>query len=77
MPASKLSVSEAARRMGVSRQSLHAVMAGSAALTTDMAVRLSKLLGGGSEVWVAMQTAHDLALSEQRLADTVIKPAFA
>jgi addiction module HigA family antidote len=74
-----LSVSEAARRLGVSRQALHAIFCGRAALTPDMAVRLGRLFGKSPVLWLRMQTAHDLWHAENRLAENevVIKPAVA
>jgi addiction module HigA family antidote len=40
LPALGLSVSEAARQLGVTRQTLHRIMAEKASITPEMAVRL-------------------------------------
>jgi len=56
----RLSVSEAARRMGVSRQSLHAVLSGESAVTADMALRFGRLVNGSPELYVQMQAKRDL-----------------
>jgi addiction module HigA family antidote len=56
-----LTVSSAARRLGVSRQQLTSVMAGRSAISPEMAVRLEKGVGGSARLWLAMQAAHDLA----------------
>jgi len=47
LPALKLSVSEAARQLGVSRQTLHRIMAGTHSITPEMAVRIGKFCGNG------------------------------
>lgn len=69
LPALELSVSEAARQLGVSRQTLHRIMAGTHAITPEMAVRLGKFCGNGPRLWLAMQQAYDLWHAERRLRD--------
>ena len=61
-----LSVTEAARQLGVSRVALSRVLNGRAAVSADMAVRLGLWLGTGPEVWVNMQAAYDLWQAEQK-----------
>ena len=60
LPALKLSVSEAARRLGVSRQQLHRVLACTYPITTEMALRIGKLTGNGPGLWLRMQQNYDL-----------------
>ena len=45
LPTLGLSVSEAARRLGISRQQLHRVLACTHPITTDMALRIGKFAG--------------------------------
>jgi addiction module HigA family antidote len=71
LPALDLTVSAAARMLGVSRQMLHRVLGEQAALTPEMAVRVGKLCGNGPRVWLAMQQARDLWLAERDLAEQV------
>jgi addiction module HigA family antidote len=52
-------IGEIATLVGVSRQTLHRVMAGESAITPDMAVRLGKLCGNGPDLWLRMQAAYD------------------
>ncbi|MCH9019896.1 MAG: HigA family addiction module antidote protein [Proteobacteria bacterium] len=73
LPALELSVSEAARQLGVSRQTLHRIMAGSHSITPEMAVRLGKFCGNGPRLWLAMQQAYDLWHAELRLRDQIDK----
>src|ERR1700724_3133533 len=63
----KLTVAEAARRMKVPRPALYAVLNGSAAVTADMALRFARLTGGAPELYLNMQTGHDLEVAQQRL----------
>jgi addiction module HigA family antidote len=67
LPALDVSVSEAARQLGVSRQSLHRIMAGQQPVTVEMALRLGRFCGNGAALWLRMQQAYDLWHAEQRL----------
>jgi addiction module HigA family antidote len=69
LPALGLSVSEAARRLGVSRQQLHHIIACTHPITTEMALRIGRLAGNGPGLWLRMQQAHDLWHAEQRLKE--------
>ena len=62
-----LSVSEIAKRLGVSRQQLHRVLAGTHPITTEMALRIGKFAGNGPGLWLRMQQAYDLWHTEQKL----------
>lgn len=55
-----ISVTEFARRLGVSRVTLSRVVNGRAAVSADMAIRLAAALGGTAESWLQMQVAYDL-----------------
>jgi len=57
---SGMSVSEFARRLGVSRVALSRVVNGRAAISADMALRLAAALGGSPESWLVMQASYDL-----------------
>ena len=60
LPALDMSVSAAARALGVSRQTLHRILAGTSPVTPEMAVRLGKFCGNGPDLWASMQTKYDL-----------------
>lgn len=60
LPALDLSISQAARDLQITRQSLHRILAGQAAITPDMAVRLEKLCGVPSQFWLNRQQSHEL-----------------
>ena len=61
-----LSVSEFARRLGVSRVALSRVVNGRAAVSAEMALRLCEALGGTAESWLHMQVAYDLWRASKR-----------
>ncbi|MBA4391921.1 MAG: addiction module antidote protein, HigA family [Desulfobacca sp.] len=67
LPTLGLSVSEAARRLGVSRQQLHRILACTHPITTEMALRIGKFAGNGPALWLRMQQAYDLWHTEQRM----------
>jgi addiction module HigA family antidote len=56
-----LSVTEFAKRLGVSRVALSRVVNGRAAVSAELAIRLGEFLGGSAEVWLRMQAQYDLA----------------
>ena len=68
-----LSVSEAARRLGVSRQQLHRILACTHPITTEMALRIGKFAGNGPGLWLRMQQAYDLWNAENRMAGELSK----
>jgi addiction module HigA family antidote len=61
-----LTVTQAARVLGVTRQALNNVVNAKAAISPDMAIRLDKAFGGGAEAWLAAQIAYDLAQARRR-----------
>jgi addiction module HigA family antidote len=67
LPELELSVSEAARRLGVSRQQLHRILGCTHPITVEMALRIGKLAGNGPGMWLRMQQNHDLWRVEQKL----------
>ncbi|MGB7219913.1 MAG: HigA family addiction module antitoxin [Vicinamibacterales bacterium] len=60
LPALRLTVTVAARQLGVSRQTLHGILAGKAGVTAEMAVRLGKFCGNGPHLWLRLQQDYDL-----------------
>ncbi|NOT15344.1 MAG: HigA family addiction module antidote protein, partial [Methylotenera sp.] len=51
LPAMGLTVTEAAEQLGVARVTLSRMINGHAAISADMAIRLSQWLGGTAEIW--------------------------
>jgi addiction module HigA family antidote len=69
----ELGVTEAAKRLGVTRQALSALLNGRAGVSASMAVRLEAALGTSAEMWLAMQTAFDLWRERQKKAPKVMR----
>ena len=65
-PPEEMTVGEAARRLGVTRQALSMLLNGRSGVSAEMALRLSQALGTGAEMWVNMQAAYDLWEAEQK-----------
>jgi antitoxin HigA-1 len=56
-----LSVTEGAKVLGVTRQTLNNVINGKSGISPEMAIRLTKAFGSTAETWLRMQVAYDLA----------------
>jgi addiction module HigA family antidote len=68
-----LSVTEAARVLGVTRQALNNVVNEKSGVSPEMAIRLSKAFGGTPDVWVRMQAAYDLAQARRHEAEIQVE----
>jgi addiction module HigA family antidote len=71
LPFLGLTVTNAAAMLRVSRQTLHAILSGKAAITPGMALRIGKLCGNGPDLWLGMQQAYDLWHARRELAEIV------
>lgn len=61
-----LSVTEAARALGVSRKTLSSILNGRAGISPEMAVRLSIAFDTTAESWLNQQVQYDLWRAERR-----------
>ena len=61
-----LTVTEAARALGVSRKTLSAILNGRAGISPEMAVRLSIAFDTTAESWLNQQVQHDLWQVERK-----------
>jgi len=73
LPAPGLTISESARQLGVSRQTLHRLLAGTIAVTPEMALRLGKFCGNGPGLWLRLQQRFDLWHARRRLGPEIDK----
>ena len=64
-----LTVTEAAKALGVSRKTLSSIINGKAGISPEMAVRLSIAFNTSSESWVNQQSQYDLWQAEQHRGD--------
>lgn len=69
LPALHLSVSQAARDLVITRQTLHRILAGEAAITPDMALRLERLCGVHSGFWLHCQHQYERHRLQKTMAD--------
>lgn len=68
-----LSVTEAAKVLGVSRQALNNLVNGKAGVSAEMALRLSKAFGGDPKFWLRLQMNYDLDRIQRRQAAIEVK----
>ena len=62
----ELSVTDAANHLGVTRAALSRILNGAAGISADMALRLADALGTSPDLWLGMQSQHDLWRASQR-----------
>ena len=60
LPEFGLSVTAAAKALGVSRQMLHDILAERKPLSAAMCLRIAKLFGSSPEMWMRLQASYDL-----------------
>jgi addiction module HigA family antidote len=68
-----LSVTAAAKALGVSRKTLSALLNGHAGISPEMAVRLSIAFDTSAESWLQQQLHYDLFRAEQRRNELDVK----
>ena len=68
-----VSISDAAKALGVTRQQLHNLIAGRSGITPEMAVRLEMAIGGSADTWMRLQTNCDLAQIRNRTTPLKVK----
>lgn len=59
-----LNVTEGAKILGVSRQTLSTLVNCRARMSADMAIRLAKAFGSTTETWIRLQAAYDVAQAQ-------------
>ena len=72
-----LSITEAARRLGVSRKQLSSLVNGRSGISPEMAIRLDKAFGGGAATWYQMQAAYDLSQAVKRFGEIGVERVVA
>ncbi len=68
-----ISVTKAAKGLGVTRQTLSDLINGKAGVSVEMAIRLSKAFGSSPETWLGMQMAFDLWQARDRVKDIKVE----
>lgn len=72
--ATGLSVTEAARKLGVSRTALSRLLNGHAGISPEMALRLSKLFNTSIEMWINIQAQYDTWLISRQAKKIKVEP---
>jgi len=63
LPEVGMSVTAAARALGVSRQMLHDILAGKRPLSAVMCLKVARLFGSTPEFWMRLQADYDLKVA--------------
>ncbi len=74
LPALRLTQTEFAQRLGVSRLTVSEILHEKRSITPDMAIRIGRLLGNGAAIWLRMQQNLDLWELERKGGYSHIKP---
>jgi addiction module HigA family antidote len=69
----QVSVTDAAKALGVSRKTLSAILNGHSGINPEMAIRLSIAFDTSAESWLNQQTQYDLWQAEQHRSDLHVK----
>ncbi len=72
--ATGMSVTEAAKRLGVSRTALSRLLNGHAGISPEMALRLSKFFSTSIEMWITIQAQYDTWLISKQSNKIKVKP---
>jgi addiction module HigA family antidote len=73
IPATGRNKKEIAELLGISRQTLYAILNCQQPITPSVAVRLGKMFGDGAGIWLRMQAAYDTWHAERALAGEIEK----
>ncbi len=65
----RLSITQAAKALGVTRQTVDRLVNERCGISPEMALRLEAAFGGDATTWLEMQSAYDLALARRREAE--------
>ncbi|KGM28778.1 transcriptional regulator [Photorhabdus luminescens] len=71
-----ISVTEAAKALGITRAALSRILNGNVGISADMALRLEAALGTSAEMWTGMQSQYELWIASQHKRPE-IKPILA
>ena|ERR1700761_7923964 len=70
----ELTVTETARMLGISRQSLNNIIHERSDITPEMSFRIAKVFGGIADIWANMQTKFNLSLAAEKTKELDLKP---
>ena len=70
----RMSIADAAKALGITRQQLYNVVSGKSAVSPEMAIRFEMAFGGSADMWLRLQAAYDLAQARKYIQDINIPP---
>ena len=75
LPETGLSVTAAAKALGVSRQMLHEILAERRPLSAVMCLKVARLFGSSPEMWMRLQATYDLkrAAKDRKVMQGVLR----
>jgi len=68
-----LTITDAAERLGVTRQTLDKLVNGKTGISPEMSIRLGKAFGSGPDMWLGLQMEYDLAKVEKTAKTIKVK----
>jgi addiction module HigA family antidote len=74
--ANELTVTAAAKMLGISRQSLNNIIHEKSDITPEMSFRIAKVFGGTADVWANLQTKFNLHLAAIKTKGLNLKPYY-
>jgi addiction module HigA family antidote len=72
--ANELTVTETAKMLGVSRQTLNKIIHEQSDITPEMSFRIARVFGGTADIWANMQTKYNLQLAAEKTKELNLKP---
>ena len=72
--ANELTVTEAAKMLGISRQSLNKIIHERSDIAPEMSFRIAKVFGGTADIWANLQTKFNLHLAAEKTKELNLKP---
>lgn len=72
--ANELNITETAKLLGISRQSLNNIIHQKSDITPEMAFRIAKVFGGTAAIWANLQTKYNLHLAAEKTKELDLKP---
>jgi addiction module HigA family antidote len=72
--ANELTVTEAAKMLGISRQSLNKIIHEKSDITPEMSFRIAKVFGGTADIWANLQTKFNLYLAAEKTKELNLTP---
>lgn len=71
-----ISVRDLAKALHVAPSTIQRVIVGNASITPEMAVKLAKVLGSTSAMWLRLQSEYSLSKAEKEVDVSALQPLF-